>query len=123
MRLVYPDASAEIRVSWINPFKEQKLVAIGETGSIVFDDTLPWDQKLTLRRPSLDWSNPAVLPDPGPPEAIPLPAGEPLKAECRDFLESVAERRRPRTDGAEGLVVTRLLERAAASMAAGGAAR
>ncbi|HAG73471.1 MAG TPA: oxidoreductase, partial [Gammaproteobacteria bacterium] len=37
---------AHISVSWLHPYKEQKLVVIGESAMAVFDDTQPWEQKL-----------------------------------------------------------------------------
>jgi UDP-2-acetamido-3-amino-2,3-dideoxy-glucuronate N-acetyltransferase len=124
IRLVYGDrASAEIRLNWIAPMKEHRLTAIGEKGSLVFNDVLPWPEKLVLRRPALDWADPAVQPDPGTIEAVPLDTSEPLKAECRHFLDAVANRIRPRSDGVEGVAITCLIERALASLAAGGAAR
>jgi predicted dehydrogenase len=124
LRLSYPDnASAEIRLSWISPYKEHKLTVWGETGVLIFDDTKPWEEKLVLRRMGLDWSNPPVNPDPGTAQPIALAADEPLKAECRNFLDSVARSTPPLTDGREGLAVTRLLERATASLAAAGAPR
>ena len=36
------DVRAHVYVSWLNPFKEQKLTVIGSEGMLVFDDTLPW---------------------------------------------------------------------------------
>ncbi|MEM9659013.1 MAG: Gfo/Idh/MocA family oxidoreductase, partial [Planctomycetota bacterium] len=41
---------AHVHVSWLNPFKEQKLTVVGSAGMAVFDDTKPWDQKLTFYR-------------------------------------------------------------------------
>jgi UDP-2-acetamido-3-amino-2,3-dideoxy-glucuronate N-acetyltransferase len=124
LRLTYADGvSAEIRLSWIAPFKEHKLTVWGESGVLIFDDAKPWEEKLVLRRLGLDWRNPPVTPDPGTLEIVPVPSDEPLKAECRNFLDSVAGLARPVTDGREGLAITRLLERAAASMRGGGAAR
>lgn len=124
LRLTYAEGtSAEIRLSWMSPFKEHKLIVWGETGVLIFDDTRPWEEKLTLRRIGLDWANPAVTPDPGTTEPLPLPPGEPLKAECRHFLDACANGTRPTTDGREGLAVTRLLERASASILAHGAPR
>ena len=35
---------AHIFVSWLHPFKEQKLVVIGDKQMAVFDDTLAWDK-------------------------------------------------------------------------------
>jgi UDP-2-acetamido-3-amino-2,3-dideoxy-glucuronate N-acetyltransferase len=124
IHLTYPDnVSAEVRVSWLSPFKEQKFTIVGEAAFGVFDDTLPWDQKIGVRRAALDWHNPAPFPDQGVLEHVPLPPGEPLKAECRNFLDAVATGVPPRTDGREGLAVIRLLERARASMAEGGVAK
>jgi UDP-2-acetamido-3-amino-2,3-dideoxy-glucuronate N-acetyltransferase len=124
LRLAYANGtSAEIRLSWMSPTKEHKLTVWGETGVLVFDDTRPWEEKLTLRRIGLDWANPAVTPDPGTAEPLPLPPGEPLKAECRHFLDAATTGARPTTDGREGLAVTRLLERASASLGAEGAPR
>lgn len=124
LRLGYPQAcSAEVRLSWINPFKEHRLVVWGEDGTFVFDDTKPWEEKLVLRRTGLDWNDPPVTPDAGTAEVIALPADEPLKAECRAFLEAVATGKPPLTDGREGLAITRLLARADASLNAGGAVR
>lgn len=39
---------AEINVSWFHPYKEHKLFIIGDQGSVVFDDSLPWSNKVTL---------------------------------------------------------------------------
>ena len=37
---------AHIFVSWLHPFKEQKLVVVGDRKMAVFDDTLPWADKI-----------------------------------------------------------------------------
>ena len=89
---------------------------------MIFDDTKPWNEKLTRLRPALDWANPAVQPTIGAPFVVQLQESEPLKAECRHFLEASATRAVPRTDGAESLAVVRLIERAQASLKAGGIA-
>ena len=39
---------AHVFVSWLHPFKEQKLVVIGDRGMAVFDDGQPWGSKLLL---------------------------------------------------------------------------
>jgi UDP-2-acetamido-3-amino-2,3-dideoxy-glucuronate N-acetyltransferase len=123
VRLTYAaGASAEIRLNWMAPFKEHRLIVWGETGCLIFDDTKPWEEKLVLRRMALDWADPPVTPGAGTTEPVPLPPSEPLKAECRDFLAAIAEGRPPLTDGREGLAVVALLARAERSMAAGGAA-
>jgi len=41
--MVFPSGlQAHIFVSWLHPFKEQKLVVVGEKKMAVFDDTQPW---------------------------------------------------------------------------------
>lgn len=123
MRLRYAGGrSAEVRLSRISPFKEHKLIVTGEAGALIFDDTQGWDAKVMLRKPGIDWSAPAVSPAMGETRLVPLPQGEPLKAECRNFLKAVAGKEKSRSDGDEGLAVTRILERAMASWRAGGKA-
>ena len=124
MHLAFDDnRSAEIRLSWMAPIKQQRLSVSGEGGMLVFDDTRPWSDKLTLFRPELDWNNPAVQPAPGQAIAVDVAQSEPLKAECRHFLDCVKNRSAPLTDGAESAAVLAVIERAQASVRAGGAAR
>lgn len=95
--------NAHIFVSWLHPFKEQKLVVVGEKQMAVFDDTLPWESKLTLYPHEVIWSN--GLPQAKKAEGvhIRLEEAEPLKEECRHYIECVTNRTRPITDCAEGL--------------------
>jgi UDP-2-acetamido-3-amino-2,3-dideoxy-glucuronate N-acetyltransferase len=101
---------AHIFVSWLHPFKEQKLVIVGDRKMAVFDD-LEKKDKLLLYPHSIDWKH--HMPVPNKAEAQPVEIGteEPLQAECRHFLDCVASRSRPRTDGEEGLRVLSVLQR------------
>lgn len=106
--------------SWSHPFKEQRLVAIGETGMAVFEDSQPiWDKKLAIYRHAINTSGPVPVPSVAQPDYIVIPQDEPLKTECEEFLSAIREGRKPRTDGAEGLAVIDVLERASAAMKAG----
>jgi len=100
---------AHIFVSWLHPFKEQKLVVVGDKQMAVFDDTLAWDDKLQLYPHSVTWSD--NIPVAHKAEAIPIPLteNEPLRAECEHFLECIQNRHTPRTDGLEGLRVLKVL--------------
>jgi len=114
---------AQIYVTWLNPFKEQKLTIVGTDGMAVFDDTKPWAEKLTLYRKYLSWQKgqePVPLKVTG--EAVAVPEGEPLKAECDHFLTACREKKRPRTDGPEGLRVLQVLDMAQRSLESGGEA-
>ena len=43
---------------WLNPYKEQRFIVIGEKGMIVFDDTTMWEEKLKLYdKPTIRESN------------------------------------------------------------------
>lgn len=108
---------SHIFVSWLNPFKEQKLTVVGSEGMAVFDDTKPWNEKLVLYRKYLTWSEqnfPNVAKSDGEPILVePL---EPLEQECRHFIDCCDSRTPPRTDGAEGLQVLQVLQAAQRSL-------
>src|SRR5690606_21624887 len=54
---------AHILASWMNPFKEQRLVAIGDKAMAVFEDSrADWDDKLLLYRHRIDLSGPVPHP-------------------------------------------------------------
>jgi UDP-2-acetamido-3-amino-2,3-dideoxy-glucuronate N-acetyltransferase len=102
-------------VSWLHPFKEQKLVVVGDRKMAVFNDMETTD-KLVLYPHTIKWRNGFPVPDKAEAQPVPLDTGEPLRAECAHFLESVATRARPRTDGREALRVLRVLEACEASL-------
>jgi UDP-2-acetamido-3-amino-2,3-dideoxy-glucuronate N-acetyltransferase len=111
---------AHIFVSWLNPFKEQRLVVVGSQGMIVFDDTQPVDQKLVVYNHTISWKNGMPVPSKAEGEPIQLSAlwEEPLRAECRAFLNAVSTRQKPLTSGEEGLRVLRILEASQKSLEA-----
>jgi UDP-2-acetamido-3-amino-2,3-dideoxy-glucuronate N-acetyltransferase len=99
---------AHIFVSWLHPFKEQKLVVVGSEKMAVFDDMA--DQKLVLYPHKVEWKNriPTAIKADG--EAVQLEDREPLRAECQHFLDCMELRTRPISDGKEGLGVLRVLD-------------
>lgn len=107
---------AHVFVSWLHPFKEQKLVVVGDRGMAVFDDAEPWSSKVTLYRHRIDWHDGLPAPVKADAEPVPVEQQEPLELECRHFLECVESGAAPRTDGREGVRVLRVLQRAAESM-------
>lgn len=108
---------AHVYVSWLNPFKEQKLTVVGSDGMAVFDDTRPWKEKLVLHRKYLSWSGgQEPVPLKSTAEAVEVPEAEPLRTECAQFLESCLERSPPRTDGDEGVRVLSVLQMAQQSL-------
>jgi UDP-2-acetamido-3-amino-2,3-dideoxy-glucuronate N-acetyltransferase len=59
----------------------------------VFDDTA--ENKLVLYPHKVEWKNRVPMAVKAEGEVVPLDKQEPLKAECRHFLESVATRTTP----------------------------
>lgn len=108
--------NAHVFVSWLNPFKEQKLVVVGEKAMAVFDDGQLWENKLVLYRHGVTWEQGVPAPVKADGEAISLPLSEPLKNECQHFADCIATRKTPRTNGEEGLRVLSVLERASESL-------
>lgn len=111
-------AAAHILASWMHPFKEQRLVVIGDKGMAVFEDSQPdWDDKLIVYRHVIDKSGPVPAPAKADGERVAVERQEPLKQECRHFIRSIEAGTAPRTDGREGLAVLRVLDRAEKSLA------
>jgi len=106
---------AHIFVSWLHPFKEQKLVVVGSRKMAVFDDTQT-ETKLVLYPHRIDWINRVPVARKMAGEVVPLPQEEPLKTECAHFLECLRERKRPKTDGENGLAVLKILHLASESI-------
>ena len=109
---------AHVFVSWLHPFKEQKLVVVGDQAMAVFDDGEPWSSKLRLFRHAIAWHDGVAQAIRADGEAIPVAPREPLEVECRHFLECIVSGSRPETDGREGVRVLRVLEAARRSVRA-----
>ena len=109
---------AHIFVSWLHPVKEQRLVVVGSEKMAVFDDTA--EHKLILYPHKVEWKNriPTAIKANG--EIVELEDREPLKSECQHFLECVASRTTPVSDGEEGLRVLRVLDACQRALQNGG---
>jgi len=106
---------AHIFVSWLHPYKEQRLVVLGDRKMAVFDDVEPTD-KLVLFDQGVDWVNGQPLPRKDGGHPVPFASEEPLKNECQHFLDCVASRQNPLTDGKSALSVLCVLMAAQRSM-------
>lgn len=110
---------AHIHVSWLHPYKEQKLVVVGDKGMAVFDDSAEWGEKLQLYPHKVNWVEGMPHPDKGAIMHVPLEVAEPLKLECQHFIDSITHNSKPRTDGIEGLRVLQVLDAAQQSLHSG----
>ena len=103
---------SHVFVSWLHPFKEQKLVVVGEEKMAVFSDIEDWENKLLLYSHSMNWENGVPVPQKADPERIAVERIEPLRNECLHFLECIEGNKQPVTDGPEGLSVLKVLQEA-----------
>src|SRR6266850_259625 len=106
---------AHIFVSWLHPYKEQRLIVVGDKKMAVFDDVAATN-KLVLYSHKVEWVNRIPIPRKEDAEPVEIESGEPLRLECLHFLERIQSRERPRTDGQEGLHVLEVLEACETSM-------
>jgi len=117
--LSFPSGTrAHVFVSWLHPFKEQKLVVVGDRQMAVFDDMEPVN-KLVLYPHSIEWKGCVPVPNKANPSPVALDQREPLAEECRHFLQAIATGAAPRTDGAEGMRVLEVLQRCQRSLEPG----
>jgi predicted dehydrogenase len=110
---------AHIFVSWLHPYKEQRLVVIGSKRMAVFDD-LRIEDKLVVydQRVDIVAGEPVIRKSDATSE--PLENAEPLRRQCLEFLKCVRSRSTPLTDGESGLRVLRVLDAAERSLASYG---
>ena len=100
---------SHISVSWLHPYKEQKLVVIGKKAMLVFDDTKSWNEKLLIQRSQaeINQSSPNLKKE--NLEFVKVIEDEPLKNECQHFIDVVENNIKPLTNEHEGLKVLKVL--------------
>ena len=102
--------SAGLQTSWLSPFKEQRRTVTGTAGSLVFDDTKPWPEKLTLFQDQMRLKSEHFTIERASPIALPVPEAEPLKDEMRAFIHTCETGKPAPTDIAEAIMVQWVLE-------------
>lgn len=108
---------AHIHVSWLHPFKEQRLVVVGSRKMASFDDVA---KKLMLYDQRVDITEGHPVPVKGAGEEVPFASDEPLRLECAAFLKAMTTRVPPLTDGLSGLRVLKVLQAAQRSLVLNG---
>jgi UDP-2-acetamido-3-amino-2,3-dideoxy-glucuronate N-acetyltransferase len=110
---------AHLFVSWLHPYKEQKLVVVGEHRMAVFDDVHK-TEKLQIYDKKIDLVNGQFVVEKPAAKTVEFPTDEPLLLECRHFLECVDTRHSPRSDGRNGWRVLKVLEASQRSLSMNG---
>ena len=116
-----------IHVSWLHPRKIREITIVGSKKMAVYDDiseaekvhiydkglaiTASKNNGFTAWPPNYRYGD-VVIPF--------ISNAEPLKLECSDFIRSIAEGKKPKSDGWSGFRVTSILEAANNSLLNGG---
>lgn len=108
---------AHVFVSWLHPFKEQKLVVVGDKKMVTFCDIT---KEMILHDQRVDWKDNVPVPVKGNGVAVEFSEVMPLDIECQHFADCVANHEQPRTDGRNGLRVLSILHDAQQSLDANG---
>jgi predicted dehydrogenase len=117
---------AHIHVSWLDPHKDRKLVVVGSKKMAVFNDSEAsekiriYDKGVNVNLAYETYGESLAIRT-GDILIPQVKNAEPLAEECRHFLNCIEKREKPRSDGAEGLRVLRVLDAAQKSLEAGGA--
>ena len=101
------DLIAIINSDWISPYKEHRFSVYGSKGSLIFDDTLNWEKKLTFNPSFLNENNNVIYKT---EENIPLLKEEPLTKEIKAFLNCIETSIQPKTDIEEAIKVQKVLD-------------
>jgi len=104
--------AAHLHLSWLDPHKERRFTVVGSRRMATFDD-MAVEQKLTVYDMGFDQKFDGYgeyIQRSGDVWSPQVPNDEPLRIECRHFIERVLDGRPPRSDGAAGLRVVRVLE-------------
>ncbi|HWT23873.1 MAG TPA: Gfo/Idh/MocA family oxidoreductase [Solirubrobacteraceae bacterium] len=103
--------AAHLHLSWLDPHKERRFTVVGSRRMATFDD-MDLERKVTVYDKGFDEDSSSYgeyITRSGDIWSPRVPNREPLQLECEHFLECVREGRAPRSDGAAGLRVVRVL--------------
>jgi predicted dehydrogenase len=105
--------AAHLHLSWLDPHKERRFTVVGSKRMATFDD-MAIEQKLTVYDKGFDQQGfegyGEYIARSGDVWSPQIPNDEPLRIECRHFVERLLGGGRPRSDGLAGLRVVRVLE-------------
>ena len=115
---------AHLHLSWLDPHKMRRLTVVGSEKMAVFDD-METDRKLTVYDKGVTPSRTDTYGENvgiryGGITIPAIPTSEPLRIECQEFVDAIAEGRAPIASGRDGLAVVEVLDAMQRSLEAGG---
>jgi predicted dehydrogenase len=103
------ESRAHIFVSWLHPFKEQRLVVVGDKKMAIFNDVAPFGEKLQLYPQNVEFDGPMPILKKEDAEFVEHANTEPLREECCHFLDCIQSRNQPLTNAQSGIDVLQVL--------------
>jgi UDP-2-acetamido-3-amino-2,3-dideoxy-glucuronate N-acetyltransferase len=114
--LKYPDnVVGHIFVSWLHPFKEHRLVAIGSKGMVLFEDSSE-SKEILFYEKGIDWVRGEPIKREGPTEKIIYESSTPLTEELKYFVAHLDGSPVETADGKNAVEVLDILESATESL-------
>ena len=114
--LEYPDnVHAHIFVSWLHPFKEHRLLVIGDEGMLVFEDSLK-NEKLKFYKKGYHKVNGTLEKFDNDYEVVETESKQPLTEEQKHFYDCIDDGKKPLTNGVHAVEVLEILEKAQKSL-------
>jgi predicted dehydrogenase len=104
--------TAHLHLSWLDPHKERRFTVVGSRRMATFDD-MELERKLTVYDKGFDEDSRTYgeyITRSGDIFSPRIANDEPLRIECEHFVDCVRTGERPRSDGASGVRVVRVLE-------------
>jgi predicted dehydrogenase len=104
--------AAHLHLSWLDPHKERRFTVVGSKKMATFDD-MDLERKVTVYDKGFDQdvtSYGEYIARSGDIWSPHISNEEPLRIECRHFLERIADGGEPRSGGESGVRVVRVLE-------------
>jgi predicted dehydrogenase len=105
--------AAHLHLSWLDPHKERRFTVVGSKRMATFDD-MEIERKLSVYDKGFDQAAETYgeyITRSGDVHSPRIDNAEPLRLECEHFVACVRDGVAPRSDGASGLRVVRVLER------------
>ena len=115
------ESRAHIFVSWLHPFKEQRLVVVGDKKMAIFNDVAPFGEKLQLYPQNVEFDGLIPILKKEDAEFVEHTNTEPLREECKHFLECIQSRNQPLTNAQSGIDVLKVLQACQQSIEQNGA--
>jgi predicted dehydrogenase len=125
LRLDYPNATANVHVSWLDPCKVRRVTVVGSSQMAVYNDLATEERVRVYDKGVVNAQDPQTLQELpmtyryGDIRSPYISFEEPLSVQDRHFVNCIKDGLEPRTSGSNGLAVVKVLEAADVSLREG----